>query len=62
MGRRKRYASKLIPVEIYEPIAKLVKENNVFLIAHSPYILNFARPLQKSDTGHLGYLLKPEQM
>lgn len=51
MGNSKGYASKIQPKTVYEPVAELVRENNVFLIAHSPYILNFARPLQESDSG-----------
>ena len=51
MGNSKGYASRMIPEAEYEPVAKLVKENNFFLIAHSPYILNFARPLQESPVG-----------
>ena len=50
-GNSKGYACKLIPPEVYEPVAEFVKENDVFLIAHSPYILNFARPLQNDEKG-----------
>lgn len=51
MGNNKAYASKLIPQKEYDPVAEYVFENDLFLIAHSPYILNFARPLQKTDAG-----------
>lgn len=51
MGNSKGYASRVVPPKEYEPVAELVDANDVFLIAHSPYILNFARPLQESDVG-----------
>lgn len=51
MGNSKGYASKIQPASVYEPVAELVKENDVFLISHSPYLLNFARPLQHDETG-----------
>ncbi len=51
MGNSKGYASKVLPKKIYQPVAELVAEKEVFLIAHSPYILNFARPLQNSEQG-----------
>ncbi len=51
MGNSKGYASKIQPATVYEPVAELVAEHDVFLIAHSPYLLNFARPLQESETG-----------
>lgn len=46
VGNNKSYNYKEIPSEKYEVVAELVKERDIFLIAHSPYILNFARPLQ----------------
>lgn len=48
VGNNKTYNYKEISCEKYKPVAKLVKERNIFLIAHSPYILNFARPLQEA--------------
>lgn len=51
VGNSKAYASKELTEDVYNPVAKLVKENNIFLISHSPYIINFARPLQHSSAG-----------
>lgn len=51
MGNSKGYDSKLLQPDVYQPVAEFVKKNNVFLIAHSPYLLNFARPLQKTSAG-----------
>lgn len=39
----KSYFGKLHPKTVTGPIRKYVKEKGIFLISHSPYILNFAR-------------------
>ncbi len=51
VGNGRGYASKMLPPKVCEPVAELVAEKEVFLISHSPYILNFARPLQSTSTG-----------
>ena len=51
MGNSKGYASKILPKTVYEPVAKLIADNDFFLISHSPYILNFARELQGDPAG-----------
>jgi deoxyribonuclease IV len=51
LGNNKSYYSKLLEKEEYEPIYNNIKKTGFFLIAHSPYILNFARPLINDNTG-----------
>lgn len=51
MGNSKGYAAKLIPDAKVKPARELVEAEGIFLIAHSPYLLNFARPLQKTPEG-----------
>jgi len=51
MGNSKGYASKELSPEVYEPVQEFVRANNIKLIAHSPYLLNFARPLQTTSAG-----------
>lgn len=50
-GNNKSYNCKIIEKSITDPVKKFVTENEMFLIAHSPYVLNFARPLQESNVG-----------
>lgn len=50
-GNNKSYNCKIFEKDMTTPVKKLVEKNDVFLIAHSPYILNFARPLQESPAG-----------
>lgn len=51
MGNSKGYASKVLDPKICEPVKEYVSANKLKLIAHSPYLLNFARPLQDSPEG-----------
>lgn len=43
-GNNQSYNARLISKETYKPVAKFVKEHELFMVAHSPYILNFAHP------------------
>jgi deoxyribonuclease IV len=51
LGNNKAYHSKLIHPDECKPICSFIKKTGFFLIAHSPYILNFARPLINDSAG-----------
>jgi len=51
VGNSKGYASKLLDEKTHKSVCEYVVKNNLKLIAHSPYILNFARPLQETPDG-----------
>lgn len=51
MGNSKGYASKTLEPKVYQPVKEYVTKNKLRLIAHSPYLLNFARPLQDTPAG-----------
>lgn len=49
LGSPKSFSAEILDKDFCNDIKDIVKKNNFFFIAHSPYLLNFARDLIEED-------------